>query len=546
MHHLRIRTHQHARARRGLDHGCLSLSVAPLLEMTGRINRVRLLFYLLVKAALAIHDLVTSARLVSVAAMTGTVLLLALLGRTLGAPGVGVAAAVVLVVMPLASRWAQDARPAALVTLAATAAGWRLTAAARPSARRAQWVAYGACVVMLGVTNVLGLLLLPAHGVYLALTRPWHLQRRWLAATAAGLALLVPWLLLTVSQRDQVAWIEAPHLYDLTGLFIHAFGSRPAVVAVFLGTVLTIAICRGLPGGCAGDLFVLGAAWAVIPPGLLWMVSFAWPLWDLHYVIFALPGLALLVAAQTAVLTVAMTRRLRRPSHSLGRPAVAALGRPAVAGAVAAILAMVGAPDQLAYRDPATGHDGEDTTAVAAYLRQHAKPGDGILFSPLALQDLEATFPQDFSGLEALGLARAPVQSGTLHGERVLPEELPGRLAGRDRIWLLTRDVSGYVRQIDIATIQAVHQGRRATFDEHVPGFLIQLYQPDARPPAGCPTGTRYRGFSPSGRPSASTSRRSSKEPTGTAPRWRAPACRSTFWVTWPASRSANRSARLP
>jgi hypothetical protein len=46
-------------------------------------------------------------------------------------------------------------------------------------------------------------------------------------------------------------------------------------------------------------------AWAVLPPVLLFAVSQVLPLWDVHYLLFSLPGLTLLLAGLVPAWTVA-------------------------------------------------------------------------------------------------------------------------------------------------------------------------------------------------------------------------------------------------
>ena len=63
----------------------------------------------------------------------------------------------------MASRYAQEARPFALATAAATTATWAVLVATRRQTRTA-WVGYGAAVLVCGLANVISLLILPAHG----------------------------------------------------------------------------------------------------------------------------------------------------------------------------------------------------------------------------------------------------------------------------------------------------------------------------------------------------------------------------------------------
>jgi mannosyltransferase len=198
----------------------------------------------------------------------------------------------------------------------------------------------------------------------------------------------------------------------------------PVLLAVLAAAGVLIR-SRGLPAGPAGDAFVIGGVWAIVGPVVLWTLSQAKPLFDLHYVIFCLPGTALLLASLPWVLA----------------------GRLPQLGAVALVLlvAVLGLPQQAAYRDPQTGH-AEDLRDVAGYLRTHALPGDAVLFDEPNLRVLSDAYRQDLRGLRDVGLARGAVASDTLFGVSIAPGQVPTALASALRVWLV-RGVSGPDRQ---------------------------------------------------------------------------------------------------
>lgn len=470
-----------------------------LLAMTRQIDLVHLAHYLTARLALALDDSVTAVRWVSVllaALAAGTV---TALGRRLAGTPTGLLAGASFVAMPLASRWAQDARSVAMVTALAALATALLLAAVRTPDRRRPWIGYGLVVALLGLVNVLGLLLLAAHLVFLLLTHPGRSLRRALLVDAGVTVALSPWLVAAFAQRGQIAWIERPHLYDLTALYIHAFGSKLVPPVLVLGALATLLVHRGLPPGGIGQVFALGAAWASVPPVLLWTVSQVFPMWDAHYMVYTLPGLALLVAAEVAALSAAfsaaLTRRRRRvprprsADRPVGARAAARMrarsarrpspGSALVGTVVVLLLAVIGVPDQLAHRG-SDGH-GEDVRAVADYLRQNARPGDGVLFVPFDLRDLSATYPDAFVGLDDVALASPPIASDTLHGVEVTAAELPARIAGRERIWLITGDFvapSPDAEGQDDAKRAALSAGYRQVGRADVPAFRILRYEP--------------------------------------------------------------------
>ena len=109
-------------------------------------------------------------RLPSVLAMAGAAGLTAVLGRRLfGAPA-GLLAGLLFAVLPGTSRYAQEARPYALVTLFAVLAMVLLVRALdRPGRLRGSF--YAAAVAGLGLAHLLALSLLAAHAVVVLTTR---------------------------------------------------------------------------------------------------------------------------------------------------------------------------------------------------------------------------------------------------------------------------------------------------------------------------------------------------------------------------------------
>jgi mannosyltransferase len=419
-------------------------------------------YYLFAHLALRLHDSVTSLRLVSVIAFALTAVVLVRIGRAIGSLGIGATAAALLVASPLASRYAQEARPFALVTLTATASTYALLRAVGSGAMgsdllagagaggRTRWLLYATSLVLLGLTNVLALLLVLSHGlVMLGMAtgggrRPAPLSwssssdgprrlrtfdpaplRRWATSVAGAGVLLSPFVLLSWSQRGQVAWISRPHLYDLTGVYVQAYQSRWPVLLAVVAALAVLVASRGFPTGPAGAAFVTGGVWATAAPLALWLVSQVKPLFDLHYVVFCLPGTTLFLASLPWALT---ARATDRPTATTRR-SIGAVG-------LVALVAVLGLDQQAAYRDPQTGHV-EDLRGVADYLHTHALPHDAVLFDEANLRVLVDVYPQDLRGLRNLGQARTPVESGTLFGVSFPPGQVAAVLAGAPRVWVV-------------------------------------------------------------------------------------------------------------
>ena len=143
------------------------------------------------------------------------------------------------------------------------------------------------------------------------------------------------------------------------------------------------------------------------------------------------------------------------------------------------LIAVIGLPDQRAHR-ASDGHD-EDLRAVADYLRENAGPGDGVLFVPFDLRDMSAAYPEAFAVLDDLSLAESPIASDTLHGVEATASELPDRIAGRERIWLITGDfvaLSAVAEDQDDVKLAALGAGYRQVGQADVPAFRILRYEP--------------------------------------------------------------------
>src|SRR5215831_7752883 len=202
-----------------------------LLQTLGNIDAVHGAYYILIWVAVRLGgtgELVT--RLPSALAMAGAAAAVAALGRRLISPRAGLAAGLVFAVLPEVSLYGQDARPYAIVVALAALASY-LLARAMPADRgaRNRWLAgYAACLAVLGIVDIFGLLLIPAHAVTVAL---WCLRaggtgdadgaddeagRRdarslalgWLAAAVAGTVLASPVLALGFVQRGTLSWLS--------------------------------------------------------------------------------------------------------------------------------------------------------------------------------------------------------------------------------------------------------------------------------------------------------------------------------------------------
>jgi mannosyltransferase len=427
-----------------------SRSASEILDLAEHVDLVHTTYYLLVHAVLGASASVTPIRMLSVVAAALTAALLVRLGRELGSARVGVLAGLLWTVAPLVTRYAQEARPYAMVALAATAATLALVRLCRRPWLTGRSVLYGVCLVVLGLLNVVALLLLVVHLTYVLATSAAGVRRRWYLAVAGSLATLSPLLIASAGQSEQVSWLPRPELAQLAG-FLLAEYAVGLVVLAFL--VLAIA---GLGRGTHSPALGLGLAWALLPPVILWTVSQAHPLYDWRYVFFTVPGTALALASLATLL------RLRWLA------------------AVVAVLAIGGLHMQNVYRYPATGH-AENLRAAARAVADGGRPGDAVLFLPASRRVVERAYPEDFRTVDDITLARTGAESATLLGVEIPAGELAGALRGHPRIWLVTGPAR-YGETPDASDREKerlLYNGYRLTGVTFTRSYEVRLYERD-------------------------------------------------------------------
>jgi mannosyltransferase len=283
-------------------------------------------------------------RLPSVLAMAASAGLTARLGTQLASPRVGLLSGLLFAVLPTTSRYAQEARPYALVVFAAVLCSLALVRVLdRPGIGRL--LAYALATGLLGLVHAIALLLIPAHAlVVLAVRR--SVMPRWLVAAGVGMLPALPALYLGSQQTAQVAWIGPPTSSSLTAYPAMLLGS-----AVGAGMILALAMYAVSTRHPA----VLYTSWAVVPAVCLFAASQLTALWLPRYLLFTTPAWALLAGT------------------ALGRTRL-------VRGAIAlTLVAAVGVTAQLSMRGP-DGHL-QATREAAALIAAQMKPGDAIVYS---------------------------------------------------------------------------------------------------------------------------------------------------------------------
>lgn len=425
-----------------------TMSFDELWRLLDDIDAVHALYYLLLRPFAAFGG-EFAVRLPSALAVAGATFGIAAIGRKLATPQVGLLAGLVYAVLPMISRYGQEARSYALVSAVAVAATWVLL-----GERRSRYAGYGLLVALLGWFHLYALLLLPAHAVVVLRRRGETVP--WLASLAGAGVLLAPLAVIASGQREeQLFWLKVPGLPELGQLGVDIAGgdeawASPLLPALFLTLLVALALLgiwhgtrlrrRGVltaedrrEGAGAGDhrerltagdhrqdltghrealtaedrregpvagegpgrpsLVGVAVPWAVLPVVLSLLISQIHPVYSPRYVLFAVPGLALLAGA-----------------------GLAALRRTPATWAVLAVLAAFSVSAHLAVRGPANRPD--DLRTLAAELSAQERPGDAVLYVPERFRLFVVVYGEPYRRLSALG-------------------------PGSDRVWLVSRRIRG-------------------------------------------------------------------------------------------------------
>lgn len=383
-----------------------AMPIGDLWHLLDSIDRVHALYYLLLRPVAALSTGELAMRLPSVVATAAAAYGIAVLGRKLATPGAGLLAASLYVVLPMVSRYAQEVRSYAIVTAVAVLATWVLIEATRRSSRR-WYLAYGACLVLLGWFHVYALLLVVAHVVTVlwgrasssSLSSPSSRPDvvRFAGALAVAGAGIAPLALLAAGQREtQLSWLKPPKPSDLPGS-----GSRSRATCGWHCSWSPSWSSGRSPGAADGGRAALGAA-AVRVHG-------------------DLPGPS---GLQPEV------RALRRPRHDAARRR--GPERPAAPGAgLDRAGPRRGADRPDAPDDPRAGHAADNLRDMAATLLARQRPGDAVLYVDEYRRLFSAVYEDAYRNLRDLTYApdrRTPRTAA----------QLTAALDGVERVWLVT------------------------------------------------------------------------------------------------------------
>ncbi|WP_329379310.1 glycosyltransferase family 39 protein [Streptomyces sp. NBC_01351] len=352
-------------------------------QLLGEVDAVHGLYYLLMHGVFTAWDGgLWALRLPSVAATALAAAGVAAVARRLVGERAALFAGLAYAVLPPVQMYAQEGRSYALVAAAVVWATYLML--------RERWTAY-AVVLLVGCwLHEFAVLALLAHAF-----AGWR-SRGWRVAAGAVAALLLPLALVSARQaQQQLGWLGRPSWQDWT-----AYG------------VLAVASLL-LARGADRELVRVALPLALLPPGLLMAVSLVHPWYVDRYVLYALAGFALLAGARLAA----------------ARPGAARGWWPWLL--VAALVVPLGWWS-VWLRTPDSRKD--DVLAVAAAVRERARPGDAVVFMPSRRREWLLSSPAEYGELRDVALARTPEASRSLQGTELSPKAIRAALLASPRV----------------------------------------------------------------------------------------------------------------
>lgn len=407
-----------------------SRSPLQLIPLLRHVDAVHGLYYLLMwPVARLAGPGEFATRLPSAVAMAVTAGGIVVIGRRLATGRAGLCAGLLFAALPVISGQAHNARPYAMVTAAAVLASYLLVRAVDDPRRR--WFAlYGGALALLGYLELFALLLVPAHALTLRMLarRDWrsHRARRWVAAVACAALAVAPLVVIGWLQQAQISWIHRPGWADASAMLVSLAGGPLALAVVTwavlaFGGVRALAPARGRIAPAGRHLALLALPWLVLPPVVMLAVSQVKPVYNIRYVVFCIPALALLAG--------------------LG---LAALG-PAWRVCAAILILAFAVPAQLGMRAPGMG-----MREAANFVSAREQPGDAIVYPGTGIPPWYLAYPKGFGRLRDIGMARSPAASGRLYGMSVPVPVLKQREQDVQRIWVVQmgrwQSPAGYIR----------------------------------------------------------------------------------------------------
>ena len=402
-----------------------SQSLADIVAYIRNTDAVHGAYYLLMHLVTVLGQTELIARLPSALAAALAAVGIAVIGRRLVSTRAGLLAGLIFALLPVVSRYAQEARSYSIVSAVAALATYLLLRALSTTTARATWfAAYAVSVAALGWLHLDAILLVGAHAVVVLVhwrsagsARP---LAQWSGAVVPATAVVLPLVATARSQSAQVSWLRPPDSGVVGELGTFVAGTTTIAVAVGLLALVGIRL-RPAPGGLPG-VGVVALSWLVVPfAGLVAVSVLAEPIYSPRYVLYCVPAVALLAGTGLD--------RLAGLAGRFGPPGSAWVVSLAGLGALAVLVW----PTQLAIREPDSRPD--NLRALAEVLGEQSRNGDAVLYLPANRRVFMTVYADAFAGLDQTRLHAAGRNA-------LLVDDLPtanfrAALGTATRIWVV-------------------------------------------------------------------------------------------------------------
>jgi mannosyltransferase len=381
-------------------------------------------------------------RVPSVLAMALAATLVSAIAARLHSERVGLAAGLIFALLPVVSRYGQEARSYAFVVALAVLASYCLVRGFEDPENKRWRVVYSIALAVMGWANLMSLLIIPAHAVTLLrfgsdnsrtpdeesrLVVVRGLLFTWGKFVLAAVLAVCPLLILAWPQRDGtqrfLARISFNTVGDMPGRLTGSW-----LVLILLLPLIFVALRKECGEHPAAAMCL---PWVCIPPLFLLGVGALIPVYDPRYILFCVPPVAILAAiGMDRLASSIFAREGRFDSDQVPGPWVL---RGLLAGVV--LIGVAGIPSQLSYR-AADGHV-DNIRLAARIVARHELPGDAVLYDPPWWRQVSAAYPYGFRRLRDASLRLTPAQAGNFTGVQYSPAQVRLRLAGTRRVWLV-------------------------------------------------------------------------------------------------------------
>jgi mannosyltransferase len=404
-------------------------SLPSLFRMLGHVDAVHGTYYLFLHFWIHVFGASeVSVRLPSAVAVGILTAGTFVLGRMLANRNIGIVAAIIVAVLPRTNYLGGDARSYAFSTAIAVWLTILLVQLMRHpfvSKRREAlaWLAY-AVVAAIGMYVFLYLgLLLVVHGAWVLSSRENRRSLRcWAQSAGVAVVLALPIAWNGYAERKQIAFLaDRGYATTKSVLVTQWFGNPFLATAAWLliASVIVMAVLTWRRTRTVAPLVALGLLWLVVPTGILLILNNATPAYNLRYVSFSVPGVALILAWGIWALR-----------HRVLRVA-----------AVVAIVALA-VPTLVAQRGPYAKDGGSDWTQASAIIGQDAKPGDAIVFDRTTRPSerprlAKYLYPAEYAGLVDVSLKIPHTERAGLWDTTYPLSDIGSRLNGIKHVWVV-------------------------------------------------------------------------------------------------------------